>query len=702
MAGKKLFICLLLSACCASTGAAAPEMIALDSATYDSGSADDKITAISVDAQGNVYATGSSGTDYLSMKYSKTLAAGLPQVFSNGRSGNIPGGIAVDGLGNIVIAGMETSASLSQDYLVLKYSPNFGSLTSSITYDGGFYDRATAVRTDDQNNIYVAGYSNDGITDNFYTVKYAPDFARLSTAVYDSGYDDQAAAMAFSGSDLVVAGNTKQGGTDYNIRLVLYDKDLNELDNASFNGGADERAVGVAVAASGDIIVTARQVSATADFLTLKFDSFLNLVSSAVYDSGGNDVPTGVALDSGGNMVVTGYRSAGTLDFFTIKYDQSFNVVSTAAYDGGLADQANAVAVDPDDGIVAAGQTYNSSYDFFAVKYNASPKVTDISPLYIGESANVTIKGKGLLADTAVSFADPEISTGSSVYNSGEITLSVAPSTAVLLGVTTITVTNANGETYSDHTLARTRLRKTITAGAASDITAMTYLGAISVGVPSGSFAQQETLTLYPVAAAEGDIQQVGEALYLSGSPSTSSLVNMTVTLRYSVADLGGDPESSLSLAYYDSADGWISVPSTVNTAAKTVTGSAKAAATKYAVIKSVSTGGGGGGGGAGGSGIPAKVYPSPYRPGSGGRFDDPAEGKGIVFAGLGANKTVDLTIVDLAGRLVYQKSAAADANGKYIWDTKTVSGGEAATGVYIYLITGGGEPLKGKFAIIR
>ncbi|MDA8243043.1 MAG: hypothetical protein M0025_02855 [Elusimicrobia bacterium] len=702
MAAKKLLLALLLSACCAADGAAAPEMIALTSATYDSGSADDKITAIAVDAQGNVYATGSSGTDYLSMKYSKTLAAGLPQVFSNGRSGNIPGGIAVDGLGNIVIAGMETSASLSQDYLVLKYAPNFSSLTSSVTYDGGYYDRATAVRTDDQNNIFVTGYSNDGITDNFYTIKYGPDFARLSTAAYDSGYDDQAYAMAFSGSDLVVAGYTKQGGTDYNVRLLRYDKELKELDNASFNGGADERAVGVAVEASGDIIVAARQVGATADFLTLKFDSFLNLVSSAVYDSGGNDVPTGVALDSDGNIVVTGYRAAGTLDFFTIKYDQAFNVISTAAYDGGLADQANAVAVDADDSIVVAGQTYGSTYDFFTVKYNASPRITYVDPLYIGESVNVTIKGKGLLADTAVSFSDPQISTGSAVYNSGEITLSVTPSAAVLLGVTTVTVTNINGETYSDHTLARTRLRRTIAAGGASDITAMTSLGSISVSVPAGSFAQQETLTLYPVAAAEGDIQQVGEALYLSGSPSTSSLVNLTVTLRYRVADLGGDPESSLSLAYYDAASGWVSVPSAVNTSAKTVTGSAKAAATKYAVIKSVSTGGGGGGGGAGGSGIPAKVYPNPYRPGSGGRFDDSAEGAGIVFAGLGANKTVSLTIVDLAGRLVYQKSAAADANGKYLWDTKTVSGGEAATGVYIYLITGGSEPLKGKFAIIR
>ena len=57
---------------------------------------------------------------------------------------------------------------------------------------------------------------------------------------------------------------------------------------------------------------------------------------------------------------------------------------------------------------------------------------------------------------------------------------------------------------------------------------------------------------------------------------------------------------------------------------------------------------------------------------------------------------------MDVAGRLVYQKAAVADSAGKYLWDTKTVSGGKAASGVYLYLITGGGETRKGKFSIIR
>ncbi|MDD2804048.1 MAG: hypothetical protein PHV33_00710 [Elusimicrobiales bacterium] len=702
----KIILAAALAACWAAAAQAAPPMIVLASATYNSVGADDKATALFIDPAGNIFVTGNSGNDYLSLKYTKTLAQGPGMTFTNGRGGNIPGGIAVDGLGNILVAGMETNASFLQDYLLLKYSANFGALLSSASFDSGNFDRATAVKTDGQNNVYVTGYSNDGASDNFYTIKYSPALVQLSTADYESGDQDQAFAMAFNGSDLIVAGLTKAGGTNNNVRLVRYDKELNYLPpSVSFDSGGDDRAVGVAVDSEGNIIVAVRQAT-TADMLTLKYDSTLTtLISSAVYAGG---TPTGVAVDSADNVILTGYTGlAGAADFFTIKYDAALNAVSTAAYNGAASntDQANAVAVDADDNLVVAGQASTSDFDYFIVKYNASPQLSVVTPLYIGETANVTLTGKGLLADTSVSFTDAGISTGASSYNSGQITLAVTPSAAVVLGVTTITVTNSNGEQYTTAALARTRLRQTIAAGASASITAMTNLGQISISVPAGSFpGLPETITLSPEAAAAGDIQQVGEALFVAGTPSTNSLVDMGITLRYSVADLGGYAEGELSLAYYDSVAGWVTLPSTVDTSAKTVTASAKPANTKYAVIKAVSSGGGGGGGGggAGGSGIPAKVYPNPYRPGSGGSFDDSALGAGIVFAGLGANQAFKLTIVDLAGQLVFQKSASADAAGKYLWDTKTASGGDATTGVYIYYIKGGGEPVKGKFSIIR
>ncbi|MGD9643093.1 MAG: hypothetical protein AB7V08_10175 [Elusimicrobiales bacterium] len=705
-AAFKTLLAGLTAACCAAAAHAAPEMIVLASATYDSG-VEDRATALAVNAGGDIFVTGNSGNDFLSIKYSKTLAltVGAASLYVNGGNTNFPGGIAVDGLGNIIVAGSENSDA---NYVTLKYSPNFGVLLSSAVYSGIVNDRANAVITDAQNNIYVTGYSNNG-TDDFHTIKYSPALTQLSSAAYQSGDLDQANALVFNGDYLIAAGLTNTGGANDDVRLVRYDKNLTELPPAvSFDGGGGEFAVGAAVDSVGNVIVAARRVpvAGTPDFLTLKYNSTLTtLISSAVYDSGGVDIPKGLAIDSSDNIIITGHTnipSAG--NFFTIKYDNALNVLSSAAYNGGLADIANAVAVDADDNVIVLGESYTATNNYFLIKYNASPKITAVDELNIGETSNVNIAGRGLLADTAVSFADPLISTGTASYNSGFITLQVTPAPAVILGFTTITVTNANGEYFTSATLARTRLSRSIPAGQADTINAMTGLGQVTVSVPAGSFALQETITLSPEAAAAGDIQQVGEGLLIAGNPSTTSLQNLTVTLPYNPAALAGYPETGLSVGYYDPLAGWVALPSSVNTSAKTVTASAKAANNKYAVIKAVSSGGGGGiGGPGGGSGIPAKVYPNPYRPGSGGNFDNSTLGEGIVFAGLGAGGSFSLTIVDLAGQLIYQKSGTADSEGRYLWDTKSAAGAETATGVYVYYIKGGsGEPRKGKFAILR
>lgn len=702
MKGKILITALLL-ACCAAASKAAPAMIVLSSATYNSaGLKDDSAYAVTTNPGGDIFVAGTSGDDLLSQKYSKTLVLSptAQKVFTNGRPSNNAKGITLDGLGNIIVAGEEMNASGNLDYLTLKYSQDFGALLSSAVYDGASYDSARAVKTDTQNNIFVAGYTNASGNKNILAIKYSPELNKLSSTTYDGGDIDEATAIAVDGSNnAIVAGFTKRTTNDFII--LKYDNNLHDLYTQYFDGGGDDTATGVVVDYSNNIIVTGRQNGATPNYCTLKYDSFLNLLSSAVYDSGGTDIPSGVAVDRHNNIIVTGNVGAS---YFTIKYDQNFNVLSSASYTGGTADFSNAVAVDADDNALVTGQSWTDDFNYFTIKYNASPSISAVSELYIGKTANVTLTGKGFLADTAVSFQDAEISSGAFALGLNQITLSVSPSTSVILGVTTVTVTNSNGEAASYYE-ANTWLSTTVATNQPAIIYAMTKAGQITIDVPSNAFPYQETIVSSMVALAPGDLRQVGEAMQFTLANSSAPVFNVSIKLRYKVADLGGYPEGSLSLAYY-STSSWITVPSTVNTSEKSVTGVTKAFNTKFAVVKEAQGtgggGGGGGGGGAGGSGIPAKVYPNPYRPGSGGNFDQSTLGDGIVFAGLGANQTVKVIIVDLAGQLVYQNSGVADSAGRYFWDTKTVAGGKAATGVYIYLITAGGELKKGKFSIIR
>ncbi len=707
MRAGKIFFAAAIAACFSGAASAAPEMIVLSSATYDSGGTD-KAFALAADADGNIFLAGTTGNDYLSQKYSKALVVSPSafQIYTNGRANNNGAqGLALDGLGYIVVTGEEQNASGNLDYLTLKYSPNFAAQLSSASYNGGSNDSAAAVKTDSQNNIFVTGYTDDAGNKNVYTIKYSPGLTKLSTAAYDgTGLADQGAAMAIDHSDnIIIAGYTQAATKD--LLLLKYDNGLHNMSPVIFDSGFDENASGVAVDGRDNIIVTGRQSDGvTQNFLTLKYDTFLNLVSSAVYDSTFDDIPTGVAVDSDDNIIVTGYTNQ---HFFTVKYKPDFTIISTAAYNGGILDHSNAVAVDADNNVIVTGESDSggSGANYFTIKYNASPKITAVSPLFIGKTSNVTISGKGLLADTAVSFEDANISTGAFSIVSGQITLAVTPSTDVVLGVATVTVTNSNGEAFTSSTLAYTRLSTTVPSNQPATIDAMTKAGGIAVNIPSASFPYDEQIVIYTVPVAPGDVRQVGEALYFSVGHSSQPAVNVSIKLRYSDADLGSYSPSLLSLAYWDAATGWVSVTSSVNSTDKSVTGFSKAVNTKYAIVKQaegVGGGGGIGGGGPGGSGIPAKVFPNPYRPGSGGSFGQSSLGDGVVFAGLAAGQSFKLVIVDLAGQLVYQKSAAADSNGMYLWDTKTVSGGNAATGVYIYLITGGGQPKKGKFSIIR
>jgi len=92
-----------------------------------------------------------------------------------------------------------------------------------------------------------------------------------------------------------------------------------------------------------------------------------------------------------------------------------------------------------------------------------------------------------------------------------------------------------------------------------------------------------------------------------------------------------------------------------------------------------------------------ARVYPIPWKPGSGGRFDAPA----LIFDRLPAAGTV--RILSLAGERLREFTFDGAAAGTITWDGRTDEGRRAANGVYFARITGadGFEALV-KFAIER
>lgn len=95
-------------------------------------------------------------------------------------------------------------------------------------------------------------------------------------------------------------------------------------------------------------------------------------------------------------------------------------------------------------------------------------------------------------------------------------------------------------------------------------------------------------------------------------------------------------------------------------------------------------------------------AYPNPYKPGSGGDYDQSVFGEGVVFEGLTAGAKI--RIFNIAGALVAELSDD-DGDGRALWNARSKSGTRAASGLYFYLATNpgnSGDKKTGKITIIR
>ena len=85
-------------------------------------------------------------------------------------------------------------------------------------------------------------------------------------------------------------------------------------------------------------------------------------------------------------------------------------------------------------------------------------------------------------------------------------------------------------------------------------------------------------------------------------------------------------------------------------------------------------------------------VYPNPFMPGQG--------HVSVTFENV--TSRVRLRIYKINGELVYEKEAD-NTDGSITWDVTNDENRKVASGLYIYLITGGaGERVSGKIAILR
>jgi hypothetical protein len=365
---------------------------------YDGpGGEDDRATAVALDAQGNVYVTGSSqgkesGRDYATLKYDPDGQLLWARRDSGPKAGfDCPTALAVDAAGNATVTGYSQGEDTGHDYLTIRYDANGNRLwTQRYNGAGNSDDRAVAVGLDRAGNAYVTGYAHTAVNNiDYLTIKYDPAGKELWTRRYNGhgqGADKPVALAVDPAGNVVVTGSSYGGGTAGDDYLtVKYDTLGRQQWARRYNGAGrgDDRAVAVALDSKGDVTITGTSdggAATGADYLTIKYDANGRTLWEQRYNGEQNSSDRAVALavDGAGNAYVTGASYGGTgsgHDYLTVKYDAQGRQQWAQRYNGpgGDYDVPAAIALDAQGDVFVTGSSWGghqTRFDYATIKYD--------------------------------------------------------------------------------------------------------------------------------------------------------------------------------------------------------------------------------------------------------------------------------------------------------------------------------------------
>jgi len=297
--------------------------------------------------------------------------------------------IAVDDFGNVYITGFVQETEGGSNVLVQKYdATGFRLWTSTYNSPAGLEDVGNGIAVDGQGNVYVAGFENRSDLNqgkNVWVRKYDTSGLILWTTTYNSpaNSNDEGRDIAVNAAgDVYVVGfedrpDLMEGD---NLWIRKYDTNGNVLWTTIYNafGLADQIGNGIAVDQSGNVYVTGSEATDPEDILVQKYDAGGEHLWTQKYSGPGNqsDVGYGIDVDFAGNVYVGGHETRDDIaekkNIWVGKYDTAGNLQWIRRHATSKHDGVQEVAVDGSGDVFVIGYEGWWDGDIWIRKYTSN------------------------------------------------------------------------------------------------------------------------------------------------------------------------------------------------------------------------------------------------------------------------------------------------------------------------------------------
>ena len=266
--------------------------------------------------------------------FSGTLVAQWTQYHGSPNRNDEASCITLDNQNNIIVGGFTITANGDADMAIIKYSQN-GGLQWQYFYNnnnGNYEDRAYGIVVDQNDNIFITGYTSEN-SDDFCTIKLTASGTVGWVRKFDGGGEDRAYGIVVDNlNNIIVTGTSYRGpSTGIDIFTRKYDAAGNQLWSYTYNGtgNGEDRPYGIIVDQSDNIIITGTTYSLSSislDYLTFQLSPSGSLVWADIYNGsgGGEDRAYGIVTDQAdGKIFVTGMSQGigSGFDYLTRGYD---------------------------------------------------------------------------------------------------------------------------------------------------------------------------------------------------------------------------------------------------------------------------------------------------------------------------------------------------------------------------------------------